>query len=67
MNIRTIANIDPKEDLLDIEAELAASRSMEENLMAYCENIIAHYAMAGIDVLSYPIKREIYFIEDEKQ
>lgn len=65
METRTIAYIDPNEDILDIEVETAANRSMEENLMAYCEFIIANYAMAEIDVLNYPVSREIYYVEHE--
>ncbi len=65
MNTRKIDYIDQNEDLLDIEVEQALARTMEENFRVYCELIISNYAMAGIDVLNYPVKREIYYIEDE--
>ncbi len=65
MNTRTIYYIDENEDYLDAEVELAISRTMEENFEAYCETLIANYAMMNIYVVDYPVKREIYFIEDE--
>ncbi|MDH5366459.1 MAG: hypothetical protein OEW67_05690 [Cyclobacteriaceae bacterium] len=67
MKTRTISYIDENEDLLDIEIDIALNRTMEENFIAYCEFIISNYAIADIDVINYPIKREIYFIEDEQQ
>ena len=65
MNTRTIYYIDKNEDYLDAEVELAISRTLEENFEAYCETIIANYAMMNIDVVDYLVKREIYYIEDE--
>ncbi|MCK5279319.1 MAG: hypothetical protein KAK04_12285 [Cyclobacteriaceae bacterium] len=65
MNTRTIYYIDENEDYLDAEVELAISRTMEENFEAYCETIIANYAMMNIYVVDYPVKREIYYIDDE--
>ncbi|MCK5209571.1 MAG: hypothetical protein KAQ79_16165 [Cyclobacteriaceae bacterium] len=65
MNTRTIYYIDENEDYLDAEVELAISRTMEENFEAYCETLIANYAMMNIYVVDYPVKREIYYIDDE--
>ncbi len=65
MNTRTIYYIDENEDYLDAEVEIAVSRTPGENLNAYCEMIISNYAMMGIDVTDYPVKKEIYYIEDE--
>ncbi|MCK5101203.1 MAG: hypothetical protein KAR17_00255 [Cyclobacteriaceae bacterium] len=65
MNTRTIYYIDENEDYLDAEVELAISRTMEENFEAYCETLIANYAMMNIYVVDYPVKRDIYYIDDE--
>ena len=66
MNTRTIYYIDENEDYLDIEVEIALSRTLEKNFEAYCETIIANYALMNIDVVNYPVKREIYYIGDEQ-
>ena len=66
MNTRTIYYIDENENYLDVEVENAISRTPEENLEIYCEMIIANYAMMGIDVTDYPVKKEIYYIQDEQ-
>ncbi len=65
MDTRSIYYINEKEDPLSIEVELALSRSMEKNFEAYCEAIIANYAMMNIDVVNYPVKRDIYYKDDE--
>lgn len=65
MDTRKIYYINEKEDQLDIEVALALSRTPDENFEAYCETIIANYAMMSIDVVNYPVKREIYYIMDE--
>ena len=65
MNTRTIYYIDDSEDYLDGEVERALSCSFDKYLEFYCETIIANYAMMNIDVVNYPVKREIYYIEDE--
>ncbi len=64
MNTRKIQYADPEEDLLQIEVDIAIARSMEENFQAYCETIVALYAMAEIDVLNYPIKRCIAYADE---
>lgn len=64
MNTRTISYINPDEDLLEIEVDLAVNRSMEQNFLVYCEHIVANYAMAGIDVVNYSISKEIYYIDE---
>ena len=66
MNTRTIYYIDENEDYLDIEVEIALSKTLEKNFEAYCETVIANYALMNIDVVNYPVKREIYYIEDEQ-
>lgn len=66
MNKRTIYYIDEKQDYLDDEVELALSRTIEKNFETFCETIIANYAMMEIDVVNYPVKREIYYIKDEQ-
>ena len=45
--------------------DIAITRSESENLTFYCESIIANYAMMNIDVVNYPVSREIYFMDDE--
>ncbi len=66
MNTRTIYYIDENEDYLDIEVEIALSRTPEKKFEAYCETIIANYALMNIDIVNYPVKREIYYIGDEQ-
>lgn len=65
MNTRTIYYIDEKEDYLDNEVMLALTRTLDENLGKYYETVTANYAMMGIDVVNYPVKRVIYYLEDE--
>lgn len=65
MNTRTIYYIDKTEDPLELEVELALSRTPRQNLEAFCETVIANYAMMGIDVINYPVKRVIYYLDDE--
>lgn len=38
---------------------------MEQRLYEYCQQIKFNYAMAGIDVQTYFVKRLIYFIDEE--
>jgi hypothetical protein len=38
---------------------------MEENFRAYCETIVALYAMAEIDVVNYPIKRVFAYADEQ--
>ena len=66
MNTRTIYYIDEKEDDLNDEVALALTRTLDQNLASYCEVVIANYAMMNIDVVNYPVTREIYYIADEK-
>ena len=65
MDTRTIYYVDENLDYLDEEVQLALSRSDEDNLKLFCETIISNYALLNIDVINYPVKREIRFIEDE--
>ena len=65
MDTRTIYYVDEKLDYLDKEVQLALSRSDEDNLKLFCETLISNYALLNIDVINYPVKREIRFIEDE--
>lgn len=65
MNTRKIKYIEPEEDVLEQEVDWAVSLSLEERLTEYCKHIIRNYAIAGIDVLNFPVKRNIYYIEDE--
>ncbi len=65
MDTRTIYYVDENLDYLDEEVQLALSRSYEDNLKLFCETIISNYALLNIDVINYPVKREIRFIEDE--
>lgn len=62
---RQIKYIEPEEDTLQQEVIWAANLSMEQCFAEYCKHIIRNYAMAGIDVLNFPVKRHIYYIEDE--
>ncbi len=65
METRTIYYIDENVDYLDEEVQLALSRTKEENLSLFCETLISNYAMMGIDVINYPVKRDIQFVKDE--
>ena len=65
MNTRSIYYIDKKETVLDREVDTAIVRTLEQNLVAYCELINSNYAMMGIDVLQYPVKRKIYYLDNE--
>ena len=65
MNTRTIYYIDEKEGYLVDEVALALKRTLDQNLEAYCETVIANYAMMNIDVVNYPVTRVIYYLEDE--
>ncbi len=65
MKTRTIYYINEGEDYLDSEVDLALTHTLSKNLEHYCEVIIANYAMMNIDVLNYPIVREIYYTTDE--
>jgi hypothetical protein len=65
MDTRTIYYVDENLDYLDKEVQLALSRTDEDNLKLFCETLISNYALLNIDVINYPVKREIRFIEDE--
>lgn len=67
MNTRTIYYIDPEEDVIQKEVELALTLTMEERFKVYCDLIASLYAMAGIDVLNYPGERVIAYIDEEQQ
>ncbi|HYG39820.1 MAG TPA: hypothetical protein VD908_14435 [Cytophagales bacterium] len=66
MNTRQIKYIDEEEDTLELEVEWAINRSMEDCLIEYCKHIISNYAIAGIDVINFPIKRNIYYLDNEE-
>lgn len=65
MNTRTIYYIDENKDYLANEVAWALTRTLDQNLESFCATIIANYAMMNIDVSTYPVTREIYYIEDE--
>lgn len=65
MNTRTIYYINEKEDYLEHEIALALSRTPNQNLETFCRTVVANYAMMNIDVVNYPVKRVIYYLEDE--
>jgi len=66
MNTRQIKYIEPDEDVLEQEVDWAVNHSMEQRLTEYCNHIIRNYAVAGIDVRNFPVKRIIYYIENEE-
>ncbi len=66
MNTRTIYYIDEHEDRWAMEAGIALSGTMKENLKAFCQVIAANFAMMNIDVANYPAKKVIYYTEDER-
>lgn len=66
MNTRRIKHIEPEEDTLEQEIDCAVNLSMEQCLIEYCKHIISNYAIAGIDVFNFPVKRNIYYIENEE-
>ncbi len=66
MNTRQIKYIEPEEDILEQEVDWAVKHSMEQRLFEYCKHIIRNYAAAGIDVRNFPVKRIIYYIENEE-
>ena len=65
VDTRKIYYIDPHEDPLDLEVKWALQHSMNERFKAFCDHIVALYAMAQIDVRTHPVERRIYYIEDE--
>ena len=64
MNTRKIAYIDSTEDTLQKEVDWAIRHSLQERFQIFCDHIVLNYLLAGIDVLNYPVKRVIYYIED---
>ena len=65
-NTRTIRYADPDEDILQEEVDTALTQTMEERFKTYCDVVVANFAMAGIDVVNYPIKKVIAY-GDEQQ
>ncbi len=65
MKTRSITYIEPDENTLEQEVEKAARKSMEQRLYEYCQHIRFNYAMAGIDIQTFPVKRVIYYIDEE--
>ena len=65
MDTRTIYYINDNLDYLDEEVQQTLSRSHTENLRLFFETLASNYAMMGIDVVNYPVKRVIQYIEDE--
>lgn len=64
MNTRTIRYADPDEDILQQEVDAALTRTMEERLKIYCDVVVANFAMAGIDIVNYPIERVIAYADE---
>lgn len=64
MNTRQIKYIEPEEDTLGQEVDWAINLGMEECLIEYCKHIVHNYAIAGIDIFNFPVKRNIYYIRD---
>lgn len=65
MNTRKISFIEEDENQLEVELRVAQDKTIGENLIDYCNHIAANFLMAGIDIYNYPVKKNIYFIEDE--
>ena len=63
-NTRTIRYVDPDEDILQEEVEFALTQTMEENLRTYCQLVVANFAMAGIDIVNYPLERTIAYADE---
>ena len=63
-NTRTIRYADPEEDILQEEVEFALTQTMEERFRIYCQIVAANFAMAGIDVLNYPLERTIAYADE---
>ena len=61
---REIYFIEDDEDTLSLMVETALNSTMEENLKRFCQHLAFNYALAGIDIYSYPMDKEIYYIED---
>ena len=66
LSIRSIKFTEPDEDTLDQEIENAFGKSMEQRLYENCQHIKFNYAMAGIDVQTFPVTRIIYYIDEER-
>lgn len=64
MNTRTIRYVDPDEDILQEEVELALTKTMEERFKIYCDVVVANFAMAGIDIVNYPGERVIAYANE---
>ena len=65
MNSRTIRYADPEEDILQEEVEWALTQTMEERFRTYCDLMASLYAIAGIDITNYPVKRVIAYADEE--
>ncbi len=65
MDTRTIAYIDENEDLLEIEINLALSRTMNNNFTAYCKLVRSLFSLNGIDTNNYEPDKTIYYINNE--
>ncbi|MGB3779582.1 MAG: hypothetical protein WA960_14575 [Tunicatimonas sp.] len=64
MNPRTIRYVDLGEDILQEEVDFALTKTMEERFKIYCDVVVANFAMAGIDVMNYPVKRVIAYADE---
>ena len=67
MNTKQIKYIEEGEDVLQLEVDYAITKTNDELLIEYCKHIVANYAIAGIDILTYPIEKKIYYIENESE
>ena len=65
METRNIYYIDQKEDSIEVEVEQAMERTMEENLDLYCQTLKPNFAMINIEYLNPPVRKVIYYLEDE--
>ena len=60
---KTIYYIEPEDDILNEEVDLAIKSTAEENLLRFCEVLSAQLSMQGIDLKNHPVKRSIYYID----
>ena len=66
MKHRNIYFIEDEKRLAEQDIAYAAQQSMDQNFSNYLDVIRANYAMMNIDVIHFPVKRVISYIETDE-
>ena len=61
---RTIAYANSEEDVLQKEVDVALAQPMEKHLQIYCYIVRFNFALMGIDVSTYKVKRTIAYADE---